>query len=126
MRASRPLGTSRNALAATGCYPPTTGYAPSQVTTFAEACEDRQFEQAAQALQGASYAPLFRSSRAPRVLVRKTHPTLTTRWIAQLGGFLDRKGDGDPGIIVMGCGMQRLYNLVAMWWLFNHSNDMVN
>jgi hypothetical protein len=43
-----------------------------------------------------------------------------------LGGFLDRKGDGDPGIIVMGCGMQRLYNLVAMWWLFNHSNDMVN
>lgn len=55
-------------------------------------------------------------------------PTLqqAARWIAQLGGFLGRKGDGDPGVTVMWRGMQRLYDLVAMWRLFNHSNDMVN
>ncbi|MFO1432671.1 MAG: IS4 family transposase [Candidatus Competibacteraceae bacterium] len=55
-------------------------------------------------------------------------PTLkqAARWIAQLGGFLGRKGDGDPGVTVMWHGLQRLYDLVAIWRLFNHSNDMVN
>lgn len=55
-------------------------------------------------------------------------PTLkqAARWIAQLGGFLGRKGDADPGVTVMWRGLQRLYDLVAMWRLFNHSNDMVN
>ena len=55
-------------------------------------------------------------------------PTLkqAARWIAQLGGFLGRKGDGDPGVTVMWRGLQRLYDLVAMWRLFNYSNDMVN
>ena len=55
-------------------------------------------------------------------------PTLkqAARWIAQLGGFLGRKGDGDPGVTVMWRGLQRLYDLVAMWRLFNHSNEMVN
>ncbi|MFO1433662.1 MAG: IS4 family transposase [Candidatus Competibacteraceae bacterium] len=55
-------------------------------------------------------------------------PTLkqAARWIAQLGGVLGRKGDGDPGVTVMWRGLQRLYDLVAMWRLFNHSNEMVN
>jgi hypothetical protein len=55
-------------------------------------------------------------------------PTLkqAALWIAKLGGFLGRKGDGDPGVTVMWRGLQRLYDLVAMWRLFNYSNDMVN
>jgi hypothetical protein len=55
-------------------------------------------------------------------------PTLkqAAHWIAQLGGFLGRKGDGDPGVTVMWRGLQRLYDLVAMWRLFNYSNEMVN
>jgi hypothetical protein len=55
-------------------------------------------------------------------------PTLkqAALWIAKLGGFLGRKGDGDPGVTVMWRGLQRLYDLVAMWRLFNHSNEMVN
>lgn len=42
-----------------------------------------------------------------------------TRWIAQLGGFLGRKGDGDPGITVMWRGLQRL-NDIAMAWQWFH------
>ena len=34
------------------------------------------------------------------------------RWIAQLGGFLARKGDGDPGMITLWRGWQRLTDLV--------------
>jgi hypothetical protein len=47
-------------------------------------------------------------------------------WIAQLGGFLNRKGDGNPGVTVMWRGFQRLYDIVAMWRIFNHANDRVN
>jgi hypothetical protein len=47
-------------------------------------------------------------------------------WIAQLGGFLNRKGDGNPGLTVMWRGFQRLYDIVAMWRIFNHANDRVN
>lgn len=34
-----------------------------------------------------------------------------SRWIAQLGGFLNRKGDGDPGVTVMWRGWQRLADI---------------
>jgi len=37
------------------------------------------------------------------------------RWIAQLGGFLGRKGDGEPGIRTVWRGWQRLQDMVAMW-----------
>ncbi len=40
-------------------------------------------------------------------------------WIAQLGGFLARKGDGYPGVTVLWRGWQRLQDLVAMWDLFH-------
>jgi hypothetical protein len=55
-------------------------------------------------------------------------PTLkqAALWIARLGGFLGRKGDGDPGVTVMWRGLQRLYDLVAMWRVLNHSYEMVN
>ena len=50
-----------------------------------------------------------------------TPPTLgeTTHWIAQLGGFLDRKGDGEPGVKVLWRGWTRLQDIVATWRLFH-------
>lgn len=44
-------------------------------------------------------------------------PTLrqALRWVAQLGGFLGRKGDGEPGIRTIWRGWQRLQDLVGLW-----------
>jgi hypothetical protein len=39
------------------------------------------------------------------------------RWIAQLGGFLGRQADGEPGITVMWRGWQRLQDMAATWYL---------
>ncbi|MDW8215051.1 MAG: IS4 family transposase, partial [Roseiflexaceae bacterium] len=39
------------------------------------------------------------------------------RWIAQLGGFLARTGDGEPGVKTLWQGMQRLRDLTLMWRL---------
>ena len=37
------------------------------------------------------------------------------RWIAQLGGFLGRKGDGEPGVTVLWRGFQHLVDLTTMY-----------
>jgi hypothetical protein len=37
------------------------------------------------------------------------------RRVAQLGGFLGRKGDGEPGTQTLWLGLQRLDDIVAMW-----------
>jgi len=39
------------------------------------------------------------------------------RWIAQLGGFLGRKSDGEPGIVTIWRGWQRLQDFAATWEL---------
>lgn len=39
------------------------------------------------------------------------------RWIAQLGGFLGRRSDGEPGITVIWRGWQRLQDIAATWHL---------
>lgn len=46
-----------------------------------------------------------------------TPPTLhqAVRWIAQLGGFLARAGDGEPGVTVIWRGLRRLEDIVAGW-----------
>lgn len=48
-------------------------------------------------------------------------PTLkqATRWIAQLGGFLGRKRDGDPGVTVLWRGLQRFHDIVDTWLIFH-------
>ena len=53
----------------------------------------------------------------------KTPPSVreAARWIAQLGGFMARKGDGEPGPITLWRGLHRLNDLTAMWQLC-HSN----
>lgn len=42
-----------------------------------------------------------------------------TRWIARLGGFLDRKHDRDPGVTVFWRGWQRLAD-ISSTWLISH------
>lgn len=43
------------------------------------------------------------------------------RWIAQLGGFLARRGDGEPGPVVMWRGLQQLRAITAAWIRFGHA-----
>jgi len=43
------------------------------------------------------------------------------RWIAQLGGFLARKSDGEPGVTTLWRGLQRLHPITRMWQLVNPS-----
>jgi hypothetical protein len=63
-----------------------------------------------------------------KVLYAKMHPLRpypvappsmkeAIRWIAQLGGFLARKGDGDPGPITLWRGWKRLGDLCEGWRL---------
>jgi hypothetical protein len=49
-------------------------------------------------------------------------PTLrqAVRWIAQLGGFLGRRYDGEPGPIVLWRGLQQLRAITAAWKRFGH------
>jgi len=40
-------------------------------------------------------------------------------WIAQLGGFLGRKHDGEPGVKTIWRGWQRLQDIAATWQLLH-------
>jgi len=48
-------------------------------------------------------------------------PTLreATHMVASLGGFLGRKGDGEPGTKSLWIGLQRLDDITAMWKIIN-------
>jgi len=54
----------------------------------------------------------------------KTPPSLreAVRAIAQLGGFLGRRSDGEPGVMVLWRGFQRLQDLAKLWRLLNSKN----
>ncbi len=60
----------------------------------------------------ALYAFIHRTQRLP-----DQPPALrqVVRWIGQLGGFLGRKGDGEPGVKVLWRGWQRLQDITATW-----------
>ena len=64
----------------------------------------------------ALYATIHRSPVLPQQA-----PTVyqAVRWIAQLGGFLGRKGDGEPGITVIWRGWQRLSDIASTWQLLH-------
>jgi hypothetical protein len=47
------------------------------------------------------------------------------RWIAQLGGFLGRKGDGEPGVVVIWRGWQRLQDIATTWYLVKEQTQLV-
>ena len=59
----------------------------------------------------------------------ETPPTIgqATRWVAQLGGFLGRRGDGHPGVMTLWRGLQRLTDFTRAYLLFaNPQKDMGN
>jgi hypothetical protein len=60
----------------------------------------------------ALFAFIHRTQRLP-----DRPPSLhqVVRWIGQLGGFLGRKGDGEPGVKVLWRGWQRLQDIAATW-----------
>lgn len=64
----------------------------------------------------ALYCKIHKTSMPPQKI-----PTIrqTVRWIAQLGGFLARKHDGEPGITTIWRGWQRLYDISENYRLFN-------
>jgi hypothetical protein len=69
------------------------------------------------------YAHQHHTTRRP-----DTFPTLheATRWIAQLGGFLGRKSDGEPGVKVLWRGWMRLQDKLDTWRLFHPPHDVGN
>lgn len=48
------------------------------------------------------------------------------RAIANLGGFIGRKSDGEPGVKTLWRGWQRLQDIVATWLLFHPDQDVGN
>jgi hypothetical protein len=60
------------------------------------------------------YCHVYHTSVPP-----ETPPSLdeAVRWLAQLGGFLNRTGDGAPGVKVLWRGWQRLQDMVKIWRL---------
>jgi len=62
------------------------------------------------------YCRIHRTSQPPVV-----PPTLrqAMRWIAQLGGFLGRKSDGEPGVQTVWLGLRHLNDLADMWQLLH-------
>jgi hypothetical protein len=62
----------------------------------------------------ALYMRIHKTSSFP-----ETPPTVrqAVRWIAQLGGFLGRKQDGEPGVTAIWRGWQRLQDIAATWYL---------
>jgi len=62
----------------------------------------------------ALYMRIHKTSALPKT-IPTTHQAL--RWVAQLGGFLGRKSDGEPGVVVIWRGWKRLQDLAATWAL---------
>lgn len=55
-------------------------------------------------------------------------PTLrqAVHWIAQLGGFLGRRHDGEPGVIALWRGLRRLHDIADTWLLLHPPYDVGN
>ena len=56
-----------------------------------------------------------------------TPPTLHTciRWIAQLGGFMGRKRDGQPGVKTIWQGLRRLHDIAETWRLVTSNSTPI-
>jgi hypothetical protein len=63
-----------------------------------------------------------------RATLPATPPTVrqAVRWIAQLGGFLGRKGDGEPGITTIWRGWSRLADMADLYLITHPSEDTGN
>ncbi|MEL4897479.1 IS4 family transposase [Crocosphaera sp. Alani8] len=47
------------------------------------------------------------------------------RWIGRLGGFMCRKGDGEPGVQTLWKGWQRLSDYLKMWIIIKEMPDVI-
>jgi hypothetical protein len=63
-----------------------------------------------------------------RATLPTTPPTVrqAVRWIAQLGGFLGRQGDGEPGITTIWRGWSRLADMADLYLITHSSGDTGN
>ncbi len=70
------------------------------------------------ALTTVEWQVLFAATQ-PRATRPARPPPLgqAVRWIARLGGFLDRRGNGEPGVTVLWRGVRRLEDLTLGWHL---------
>ena len=70
-------------------------------------------------LETAEWQALFCSLHNHKKKLPKKPPTLqqAVRWIAQLGGFLGRRHDGQPGVKVLWRGLARLHDIARSWQL---------
>lgn len=70
-------------------------------------------------LETAEWQSLFCSIHNNQKKLPKKPPTLqqAVRWIAQLGGFLGRRHDGQPGVKVLWRGLARLQDIARSWQL---------
>ena len=64
---------------------------------------------------------------SPTAMVPVTPPDLRTvvRKIAMLGGFLGRKGDGEPGVKTLWRGLRRLDDMVAAYRILREHPDLL-
>jgi hypothetical protein len=70
----------------------------------------------------ALYMRIHKSTTLP-----DTVPTVhqAIRWIAQLGGFLGRKADGEPGVTTLWRGWLRLQDIADTWHLVNEQTQLM-
>jgi hypothetical protein len=71
----------------------------------------------------ALYTTIHRTTTLPETVPSVRQPV---RWIAQLGGFLGRKGDGEPGITTIWRGWSRLADSADLYRMLHPSEDMGN
>jgi hypothetical protein len=73
----------------------------------------------------AEWKPVWKMTR--RAALPGTPPTLgeMVRLVAQLGGYVDRKGSGPPGPQTVWIGLQRMYDLAQCWRLFGPDASVV-
>jgi len=62
----------------------------------------------------------IKEGKIPKIIPDET-PSLDTvvKWIAQLGGWIGRKGDGEPGVMSIAKGWQRIESGAMMWETMN-------
>jgi hypothetical protein len=71
----------------------------------------------------ALYTTIHRTTTLPE---RVPSVGQAVRWIARLGGFLGRKGDGEPGITTIWRGWSRLADIADMYLILHPPEDMGN
>jgi Transposase DNA-binding/Transposase Tn5 dimerisation domain len=71
----------------------------------------------------ALYTTIHRTTSLPE---RVPSVRQAVRWIAQLGGFLGRKGDGEPGITTIWRGWSRLADIADIYLILHPPEDMGN